>query len=119
MGVIVEGCRLADHIFQTDYKTPVLLSEISSKDAHRINRLNLDVSTMLAYTSSVTNGSCGKYNFNVPVLAQQAEWECLRPVKPVLDKLFEGRFGYDFHGGGRIGCIASYQIWKFYNTRLK
>lgn len=90
MGVIVDGYRLADDIFQTDYERPVLLSETSNDGVNQIKKLNLDVSTMLAYTSSVTNGNCGKYNFSVRVLAQQAEWECLRPVKPILDTLFEG-----------------------------
>lgn len=90
MGVIVEGYRLADDIFKTDHENPVLLSDTSNEDVNLIKKLNLDVSTMLAYTSSVTNGSCGKYKFSVPVLAQQAEWECVRPVKPVLRTLFEG-----------------------------
>lgn len=90
MSIIVEGYRLADDVFQTDYEKPVLLSETSNEDVNVINKVNLDVSTMLAYTSSLTNGSCGKYKFSVPVLAQAAEWECLRPVKPVLHTLFEG-----------------------------
>lgn len=46
---------------------------------------------MLAYCSSVTNGSANLYDFNVPVLKQQAEWERLRPQKPILDAFFKGK----------------------------
>ena len=58
-----------------------------SSDGHE--KLNLDVTAMLAYVSALTNGG---YNseFKEPILNQQAEWERARPVKPVLDRLFEG-----------------------------
>jgi hypothetical protein len=52
-------------------------------------KLNLDVTAMLAYVSSLTNGRCN-FEFKEPVLTQQAEWEKARPVKPVLDQLFQG-----------------------------
>lgn len=45
---------------------------------------------MLAYCCSVANGSAYIYDFDVPVLKQQAEWERQRPVKPILDQFFEG-----------------------------
>lgn len=55
-----------------------------------INTLNLDVTTMMAYISNMTNGHC-KYVFKQEVLTQQSEWESERPVKPVLEQLFEGK----------------------------
>ncbi|XP_069702933.1 UPF0415 protein C7orf25 homolog isoform X2 [Periplaneta americana] len=52
--------------------------------------LNLDVTAMLAYVSGLTNGRC-HFEFKEPILTQQAEWERAKPVKPVLDTLFEGK----------------------------
>lgn len=54
-----------------------------------VSKFNLDITTLIAYVSSLTNGGC-HYEFKEPVLKQQAEWERLRPVKPILDKIFEG-----------------------------
>lgn len=44
---------------------------------------------MMAYVSNMTNGHCN-YIFKQEVLTQQAAWEAERPVKPVLDRLFQG-----------------------------
>ncbi|XP_014370923.2 UPF0415 protein C7orf25 homolog [Papilio machaon] len=55
-----------------------------------IKTLNLDVSAMMAYVSNMTNGHCN-YVFKQEVLTQQAAWEAERPVKPVLDRLFQGK----------------------------
>lgn len=52
-------------------------------------KLNLGVTTLIAYVSSLTNGG-SHYNFETEILKQHAEWERARPVKPILDKLFEG-----------------------------
>lgn len=68
------------------------VSDLSTKNISNITKVNLDVSAMLAYCSSVTNGSAILYDFNVPVLKQQAEWERLRPQKPILDGFFNGKF---------------------------
>ncbi|KDR11077.1 UPF0415 protein C7orf25 homolog isoform X2 [Zootermopsis nevadensis] len=57
---------------------------------HDDQKLNLDVTAMLAYVSGLTNGRCN-FKFKEPVLTQQAEWERAKPVKPVLDQLFEGK----------------------------
>lgn len=67
------------------------VSDLSTKNIANIPKVNLDVSAMLAYCSSVTNGSASLYDFNVPVLKQQAEWERLRPQKPILDHFFMGK----------------------------
>lgn len=44
---------------------------------------------MMAYVSNMTNGHCN-YVFQQEVLTQQSAWEAERPVKPVLERLFEG-----------------------------
>ncbi|KAM3960996.1 UPF0415 protein C7orf25 homolog [Aphomia sociella] len=60
-------------------------------DEHpEITTLNLDVTAMMAYVSNMTNGYCN-YVFKQEVLTQQSEWEAEKPVKPILDKLFEGK----------------------------
>ena len=64
-----------------------LSSNINSTD---IGIVNLDVSTLLAYVSNMTNGHAN-FVYREPLLTDQAEWERSRPVKPFLDKLFEGK----------------------------
>ncbi|XP_060801746.1 UPF0415 protein C7orf25 homolog [Amyelois transitella] len=68
------------------------LEEVSHcmEEHPEINTLNLDVTAMMAYVSNMTNGYCN-YVFKQEVLTQQCEWEAERPVKPVLEKLFEGK----------------------------
>uniref|UniRef100_A0A0C9RRS7 CG025_1 protein n=1 Tax=Fopius arisanus TaxID=64838 RepID=A0A0C9RRS7_9HYME len=51
--------------------------------------LNLDVSTLLAYVSNMTNGHA-KFRYLEDLLTLQAEWERSRPLKPFLHKLFHG-----------------------------
>lgn len=55
-----------------------------------IDTLNLDVTAMMAYVSNMTNGFC-YYAFKQDVLTQQSAWEAERPVKPILERLFEGK----------------------------
>ncbi|XP_075971429.1 UPF0415 protein C7orf25 homolog [Anticarsia gemmatalis] len=60
-------------------------------DEHpEINTLNLDVTAMMAYVSNMTNGHCN-FVFKQEVLTQQCAWEAERPVKPILERLFEGK----------------------------
>ncbi|XP_030570228.1 UPF0415 protein C7orf25 homolog [Drosophila novamexicana] len=54
------------------------------------NELNLDVTTLLAYVSALTNGGCN-FVFKEPLLTEQAEKERECPVKPILDKIFQGK----------------------------
>lgn len=64
--------------------------EISnSENINKIDKLNLDVTTMLAYVSSLTNGS--NFEFADKILAQQSALERSSPVKAMLDKIFEGK----------------------------
>ncbi|CAH2991568.1 unnamed protein product [Chilo suppressalis] len=60
------------------------------QDHSELVTLNLDVTAMMAYVSNMTNGHCN-YVFKQDVLTQQSAWEAERPVKPILDSLFEGK----------------------------
>ncbi|XP_017761615.1 PREDICTED: UPF0415 protein C7orf25 homolog [Eufriesea mexicana] len=55
-----------------------------------IKILNLDVSTLLAYVTNMTNGY-DYFIYREPLLTQQAEMERKSPVKPVLENLFKGK----------------------------
>ncbi|KAF7266907.1 hypothetical protein GWI33_019834 [Rhynchophorus ferrugineus] len=100
-GVSVHGNRINTYDIETDsesedesnihYNTS---QDLSTLNTANIKKVNLDVSAMLAYCCSVANGSAHLYDFDVPVLKQQAEWERQRPVKPILDKFFEGKTLY-------------------------
>ncbi|KAF2896208.1 hypothetical protein ILUMI_09967 [Ignelater luminosus] len=90
LGIVVEGNRIEDIDLEIDNET-TYESRLTTKNTSSINKVNIDVSTMLAYVSSVTNGSCSKYKFTTPVLTQQAEWESERPVKPILDAFFKDK----------------------------
>ncbi|CAG9559848.1 unnamed protein product [Danaus chrysippus] len=103
-GVVVKGEILSDSKEEEEYEDPFessddevdnssqILQDVSQcmQDHRDLNILNLDVTAMMAYVSNMTNGSCN-YIFQQPVLTQQAEWEAERPVKPILEKLFENK----------------------------
>lgn len=55
-----------------------------------ITTLNLDITTMLAYISSLTNGS-SRWIFREPILTEQAEKEQAVPLKPILEDVFKNR----------------------------
>ncbi|KAK6624349.1 hypothetical protein RUM44_011208 [Polyplax serrata] len=55
-------------------------------------KLNLGVTTLIAFASALTNGGC-HYSFKSDILQKHAEWERARPVKPILDCLFEDTLG--------------------------
>ncbi|XP_018564750.1 UPF0415 protein C7orf25 homolog [Anoplophora glabripennis] len=106
-GITVKGTRLEDlneideddvDFSDTDdeaqeYNTDNLsgITELSTNNVSSISKVNLDVSAMLAYCSSVTNGSAAIYDFEVPVLKQQAAWERLRPQKHILEDFFKDK----------------------------
>lgn len=52
--------------------------------------VNVDISTMLAYVSELSNGGCN-HRFNEKLLEEQASLERKQPIKPQLDKIFEGK----------------------------
>jgi len=85
-GVRVNGKLLeSDESGEVDLP-PVRIPEVVSSEI----KLNLDVSTMIAYISSVTNGghTCKLRGRD---LIEQALREKVKPVKPILDKYFEGK----------------------------
>uniref|UniRef100_A0A182N9W1 DUF1308 domain-containing protein n=1 Tax=Anopheles dirus TaxID=7168 RepID=A0A182N9W1_9DIPT len=55
-----------------------------------IRMLNVDVTTLIAYCSAMTNGSA-RWEYKQPLLSEQARWERDKPVKPVLERLFESK----------------------------
>ncbi|XP_054266670.1 UPF0415 protein C7orf25 homolog [Macrosteles quadrilineatus] len=63
---------------------------VTPAEEKTFTKLNLCVTTLIAYVSALTNGGCN-CNFREPLLQQQAEWERAAPVKPLLDQLFEGK----------------------------
>lgn len=58
--------------------------------AKNVTKLNLDITTLMAYVSSMTNGSCD-WEFEEPILTEQARWERQNSIKPILEKLFDGK----------------------------
>lgn len=62
----------------------------SDSNEAMIMRINLDVTAMIAYVSSTTNGGC-HFTFEDKFLAQQAKCEQQSPVRKVLDSAFEGK----------------------------
>ncbi|XP_034951413.1 UPF0415 protein C7orf25 homolog isoform X2 [Chelonus insularis] len=63
---------------------------VSPQKLLSIETLNIDVSSLLAYVSNMTNGHAN-FIFLEPLLNLQAEWERSSPVKPILDQWFEGK----------------------------
>ncbi|XP_015609308.1 UPF0415 protein C7orf25 [Cephus cinctus] len=112
LGIVVEGTRnnarddhvLAEKVFPFESENESSDSSDESKrngasasdliinrvNVQEIKLLNLDVSTLLAYVTNMTNGYA-HFLYEEPLLSMQAEWERSRPVKPILDKLFEGK----------------------------
>uniref|UniRef100_A0A8D8FR92 UPF0415 protein C7orf25 homolog n=1 Tax=Culex pipiens TaxID=7175 RepID=A0A8D8FR92_CULPI len=55
-----------------------------------VRKLNLDITTLIAYVSAMTNGS-SHWEYSEPLLTEQARWEREKPIKPLLDDLFHGK----------------------------
>lgn len=63
----------------------------SSSTEELINlKLNIDITTMLAYVSELSNGG-SNYRFNEKLLEEQAASERMNPIKPILDNMFKGK----------------------------
>lgn len=62
-----------------------------STSHHQVNsKLNIDISTMLAFISELSNGG-SNFRFNDKLLDEQAAMERKEPIVPVLEKIFEGK----------------------------
>lgn len=55
-----------------------------------VRKLNLDITTLIAYVSAMTNGS-SHWEYNEPLLTEQARWEREKPIKPLLEDLFKDK----------------------------
>ncbi|CRK90104.1 CLUMA_CG003822, isoform A [Clunio marinus] len=55
-----------------------------------IKKLNVDITTMLAYVSELSNGG-SYFSFNEKLINEQAVMERKAPIKPILDNVFEGK----------------------------
>ncbi|KAM9789805.1 UPF0415 protein C7orf25 homolog [Neosynchiropus ocellatus] len=53
-------------------------------------RVNLDITTLITYVSSLSHGRC-YFSFREPVLTEQAAQERQQPVLPSLDAFMEGK----------------------------
>lgn len=60
-----------------------------------VETLNLDITTLLAYVSALTNSGADHegfyWHFKEPLLTEQSRWEARSPVKPILDAIFANR----------------------------
>jgi hypothetical protein len=65
-------------------------NQAKDRDQQVAASLNLDVSTMLAYVSELSNGGVNCH-FEEKLLADQAEVERKEPIKPILDSIFAGK----------------------------
>ncbi|KAM0729567.1 UPF0415 protein C7orf25-like protein [Formica fusca] len=101
MGIIVEGDRIdMDNEILNKHELELLKDSTNDSeqdlDLHLLNTsalsteiqlLNLDVSTLLAYVTNMSNGY-NNYIYREPLLTQQTEMERKRPIKPILENLF-------------------------------
>lgn len=71
-------------------KNGCIAQDLNDYDAiEKVDKLNLDVTTMLAYVSAMTNGS-SNWEYQEPILTEQASWERKNPVKKLLNAIFKG-----------------------------
>eukprot|EP00794_Sanderia_malayensis_P005226 gene5226-5883_t len=64
--------------------------ELSFNDTYEIEKVNLDITTLIAYVSALTNGGC-HFEFDDDVLSTQAREECEDPVLPKLNSFFKNK----------------------------
>lgn len=64
-------------------------SQVSLEEPKEISKLNLDVTSLIAYVSAQTNGS-NNWQFTDPCLTEQAARERTQSVKMFLDSTFAG-----------------------------
>ncbi|KAI8038934.1 hypothetical protein M5D96_007637 [Drosophila gunungcola] len=83
---------LHEELLEMGVQTASLESPDSDLDQYATtsNELNLDVTTLLAYVSALTNGSAN-WVYKEPLLTEQAERERASPLKPLLEKILEGK----------------------------
>lgn len=90
LGITIQGPVLANIFHEVSDEENNDEVGFIHKDTHDHSALNLDITAMIAYVSALCNGHAN-HKFNEEILASQASWERQMPVKPMLDKLFEGK----------------------------
>lgn len=91
-GVIVKG-NILPNPGSDSITNPSILADRNEKDeplAFKCNKVNLDVTAMIALVSALTNGSCF-YKFQEQILTDQTERERMNPLLPQLNKFLEGK----------------------------
>lgn len=66
-------------------------SDDDKQEMEEVKKLNLDVTTLMAYVSAQTNGSYD-WEFIEPLLTEQAMKESKNHVKQFLEEIFEGNY---------------------------
>lgn len=78
--------------FQGSHACPKIAIEAQLEG---VETLNLDITTLLAYVSSLTNAPTENegfyWQFKEPLLTEQSKWEVRSPVRPLLDTIFANR----------------------------
>lgn len=82
-------CRQEENLKKMSVKDIKMIQNVNLIKEINVKRLNLGVTTLIAYVSALTNDGC-HHDFQSDILKKHAEWERARPVKPILDKLFSG-----------------------------
>lgn len=77
----------SDDVSLEDFYFPDTDLPLLNRIDPEIKLLNLDVSTLLAFVTNMTNGKAN-FIYKEPLLTSQAEWERSRAVKPILEKFF-------------------------------
>uniref|UniRef100_A0A1A8KWM6 Chromosome 7 open reading frame 25 n=2 Tax=Nothobranchius TaxID=28779 RepID=A0A1A8KWM6_NOTKU len=62
----------------------------SQLQVEKCNRVNLDITTLITYVSSLSHGRC-HFTFREPVLTEQAAQERRQQILPQLDAFMEGK----------------------------
>ncbi|KAL0279619.1 UNVERIFIED_CONTAM: hypothetical protein PYX00_001135 [Menopon gallinae] len=83
-------CRQEENLKKMSVKDIKMIQNVNLIKEISVKRLNLGVTTLIAYVSALTNGGCHN-DFQSEILKKHAEWERARPVKPILDKVFAGK----------------------------
>lgn len=89
LGVVVK-CPEQNSITTSSDCADTSISEAITEISDKVSKLNLDVSTMMAYVSALTNGGTD-FIFQEKILTEHAEMEKKNPIKIYLDHLFKGR----------------------------
>lgn len=75
---------------ESSVKSDILSFQLTDCSHYSINKVNLDITTLIALVSSLTNGDCF-LKFKDVVLNTQAEEERAEPLLPILNSFMQGK----------------------------